>query len=404
MRKIGIRKETAGGISEALLKYESNTTGCAKQTGNSDNVLLNQVSSQKQPIAIVGDVAMRPTLQDMADILNLSKSTVSRALSGDPRVAQATRARVEALAEQIGYTPNPIAQGLATRRTNTIGLAVPCAPRSLSDPFYLEFLGHAGNAAMKCGYSVLLSAAEEDGPGTHNAHMELASSARVDGMILTEPKLRDERVEALKKACLPFVFLGVTSDPDASWVSCENKRGSAEAVAWLIKLGHTRIACLAGPADQTASGARYQGYCEALADAGIPLDLNIVASGDFTQAGGYAAMTEILERGNPVTAVFASNDVMAMGAMCALQEGGLSIPEDMSIVGFDGIAFAQYSVPPLATVRQPIDELGKTAVEVLMELIRGERKGPIQRVLPTKFQPAGSVAPPKRSQTVTGSD
>lgn len=389
---------------EALLKYESNTTGCATQMGHSDNVLLNQVLLEKQPIDIVGDVAMRPTLQDMADILNLSKSTVSRALSGDPRVAKATRARVESLALQIGYTPNPIAQGLATRRTNTIGLAVPCAPRSLSDPFYLEFLGYAGNAAMKCGYSLLLSAAEEDGAGAHNAHVELASSARVDGMILTEPKIKDERVEALKKARLPFVFLGMTQDQDASWVSCENKLGSAEAVGWLVKLGHVRVACLAGPADQTASEARYQGYCKALLEAGIPLDLNLVASGDFTQAGGYAAMAEILERGNAVSAVFASNDVMALGAMCALRERGLSIPEDVSIVGFDGIAFGQYSAPPLATVRQPIDELGSAAVGILIELMRGENKGPIHRVLPARFQPAGSVAPPGQRNTHLGCD
>jgi DNA-binding LacI/PurR family transcriptional regulator len=349
---------------------------------------------EKQPIAIVGDVAMRPTLQDMANILNLSKSTVSRALSGDPRVAEATRVRVECLAVQIGYTPNPIAQGLATRRTNTIGLAVPCAPRSLSDPFYLEFLGHAGNAAMKAGYSVLLSAEEEDGAGAHSAHVELAGSARVDGMILTEPKIRDERVEALKRARLPFVFLGMTRDQDVSWVSCENRLGSAEAVEGLTRLGHARIACLAGPADQTASEARYQGYCEALVKAGIPLDLNLVASGDFTQAGGYAAMAEILERGNSVSGVFASNDVMALGAMYALRERGLSIPEDVSVVGFDGIAFAQFSTPPLATVRQPIDELGRVAVEILIELIRGDNQGPVHRVLPARFEPAGSAAPP----------
>jgi DNA-binding LacI/PurR family transcriptional regulator len=347
---------------------------------------------------------MRPTLQDMADILNLSKSTVSRALSGDPRVAQATRARVESLAKSIGYTPNPIARGLATRRTNTIGLAVPCAPRSLSDPFYLEFLGHAGNAAMKCGYSLLLSAAEEDGADTHNAHVRLASSARIDGMILTEPKIKDERIAALKKAGIPFVFLGMTSDPDVSWVSCDNRLGAAEAVAWLTGLGHTRIACLTGPADQTASDARYRGYCEALDEAGIPLDLNIVASGDFTQAGGHAAMREILERGKTVSAVFASNDVMALGAMCALRESGLSVPEDVSLVGFDGIAFAQYSTPPLATVQQPIDELGNASVEVLIKLMCGDNGGPIHRVMPARFRPAGSVVAPGRAFVLEGRD
>ncbi len=337
---------------------------------------------------------MRPTLQDMANILNLSKSTVSRALAGDPRVAEATRGRVQALAEQIGYRPNPIAQGLATRRTNIIGLAVPCAPRSLSDPFYLEFLGAAGDTAMRYGYSLLLSAAERDGAGGYRSHMELAGSARVDGKILTEPKVSDERVETLKKMGLPFVFLGIAEDPDVSWVSGENTGGAALAVGRLIELGHTRIACITGPFDQTASEARFKGYSAALAEAGIPLDRNIVASGDFTQTGGYQAMKSILEHERDISAVFASNDVMAFGAMRALREAGLLIPDDVSVMGFDGIPFTQYMDPPLATVRQPILELGRTIVEVLVEQINGKCECPIHKVLNVEFQPAGSIAPP----------
>ena len=337
---------------------------------------------------------MRPTLQDMASILNLSKSTVSRALAGDPRVAEATRSRVVALAERIGYRPNPIAQGLATRRTNIIGLAVPCAPRSLSDPFYLEFLGAAGDTAMRCGYSLLLSAADGDGADGYHPHMELAHSARIDGMILTEPKIADERIEILRKMDLPFVFLGMAEDPDVSWVSGENTGGAAEAVAHLIDLGHKKIACVTGPADQTASETRFKGYREALAEAGIPLDLNIVASGDFTQIGGYQAMKSILRHDSNISAVFASNDVMAFGVMRALREAGLVIPDDVSVLGFDGIPLTQYVDPPLATVRQPISQLGSTIVEVLVEQMNGKSLCPIHRVLNVEYQPAGSVAPP----------
>lgn len=337
---------------------------------------------------------MRPTLQDMASILNLSKSTVSRALAGDPRVAESTRRRVVVLAEQIGYRPNPVAQGLATRRTNVIGLAVPCAPRSLSDPFYLEFLGAAGDAAMRCGYSLLLSAADSDGTGGYRSHMEFANSARIDGMILTEPRIQDERVEILQKRSLPFVFLGMAQDPDVSWVSGENYGGAIEAVSHLIKLGHKRIACVTGPADQTAAKARFQGYTVALAEFGIPLDRNIVAAGDFTQTGGYRAMTSILQHENDISAVFACNDVMAFGVMRALREAGLVIPNDVSVLGFDGIPFTEYMDPPLATVRQPILELGRTAVEVLVEQMCGKSAGPIHKVLNVEYQPAGSVGPP----------
>ena len=340
---------------------------------------------------------MRPTLQDMASILNLSKSTVSRALAGDPRVAEVTRHRILTLAQQIGYRPNPVARGLATRRTNTIGLAVPCGPRSFSDPFYLEFLGAVGDTAMKYGYSLLLSTADSDGAGGYRSHMELADSARIDGMILTEPKVADERVGMLKEMDLPFVFLGVAQDPNVSWVSGDNRGGAAKAVTRLIELGHMRIACVTGPRDQTASGARFEGYCRALAEAGMSLYRNIVAAGDFTQAGGYIAMRSILEHEKDISAVFACNDVMAFGVMRALREAGLLIPNDVSVLGFDGIPLARYMDPPLATVRQPILELGTTVIEVLVEQMNGKRGCPIHRELPVEFQPAGSIAPPERA-------
>jgi DNA-binding LacI/PurR family transcriptional regulator len=342
---------------------------------------------------------MRPTLQDMASILNLSKSTVSRALAGDPRVAEATRNRVVALAERIGYRPNPIAQGLATRRTNIIGLAVPHAPRSLSDPFYLEFLGAAGDTAMRCGYSLLLCAADSDGAGGYRSHMELADPARIDGMILTEPRISDERIQTLKERNLPFVFLGMAEDPDVSWVSGDNTGGAAKAVSHLIDLGHKRIACVTGPFDQTASETRFRGYMTALAEAAIPLDRNIVASGDFTQTGGYQAMKSILRYDSNISAVFASNDVMAFGVMRALREAGLVIPDDVSVMGFDGIPLTQYVDPQLATVRQPISELGSAIVEVLVEQMNGKGLCPVHKVLNVEYQPAGSVShPPYRER------
>ena len=207
---------------------------------------------------------------------------------------------------------------------------------------------------MRYGLSLLLSAADNDGVGGYRSHMELADPARIDGMILTEPKIADERIEVLKQIGLPFVFLGVAEDPDVSWVSGENRGGAAEAVAHLIELGHERIACVTGPSDQTASEARFKGYRTALADAGIPLDRNIVASGDFTQTGGYQAMQSILEHKNSISAVFACNDVMALGVMRALREAGLLIPDEVSVLGFDGIPLVRYMDPPLATVRQPI--------------------------------------------------
>lgn len=337
---------------------------------------------------------MSPTLQDIADVLKLSKSTVSRALSGDPRVAESTRARVSSLAQHMGYRPNVTARALATRRTNTIGLVVPWAPRSLSDPFYLEFLGAAGDAAMRSGYSLFLSAPDGDGAGAVRAHAELADPRRIDGMILTEPKANDERIELLRGIGLPFVFLGVASDPEVSWISGDNTVGARDAVGHLISLGHTRIACITGPQDQTASESRFEGYRSAMSGAGLPIDRNIVEAGEFTQAGGYAAMRSIIDSDRALTAVFVCNDVMAFGAMRALREAGLAVPADVSVVGFDGIAMSEYVDPPLSTVKQPIQELGRMAVQILIEQMNGA-DGPAHCVLPVEYRPSDSVGPPR---------
>ena len=337
---------------------------------------------------------MSTTLQDIADMLKLSKSTVSRALSGDPRVAEDTRARVASLARHMGYTPNPTARALATRRTNTIGLAVPWAPRSLSDPFCLEFLGAAGDEAMRSGYSLFLSTPDGDGAGAVRAHAELADPRRIDGMILTEPRANDERIALLQSVGLPFVVLGVVPDPLVSWISGDNTTGARDAVDYMISLGHTRIACITGPPDQTASDARFEGYRLAMSGAGLPLDRNIIEAGDFTQSGGYSAMHAIIgSRGVP-SAVFACNDVMALGAMRALREAGLAVPSDVSVVGFDGISMAEYVDPPLATVKQPIQELGRMAVQILIGRMSGEG-GPVRCILPVQFQPRDSVGSPR---------
>ncbi len=344
---------------------------------------------------------MSTTLQDIADMLRLSKSTVSRALSGDPRVAEDTRARVAALARHMGYTPNPTARALATRRTNTIGLVVPWAPRSLSDPFYLEFLGAAGDEAMRSGYSLFLSAPDGDGAGAVRAHAELADPRRIDGMILTEPRASDERITLLHSVGLPFVVLGVAPDPDVSWISGDNTAGARDAVDYLIGLGHTRIACITGPPDQTASDARFEGYRLAMSGAGLPLDRNIIEAADFTQSGGYSAMNVVIgSRGAP-SAVFACNDVMALGAMRALREAGLAVPADVSVVGFDGISMAEYVDPPLATVKQPIQELGRMAVQILIGRMSGGG-GPAHCTLPVEFQPRDSVGPPRIGANATG--
>lgn len=320
------------------------------------------------------------TMQDLAQWLKISKSTVSRALAGDPRVSKETRARVQQLARELNYHPHSAASGLAKRRTNVIGLVIPFAPRSLSDPFFLEFVGGIGDYAITKGFSILLSSprASQDEPAGNTAFTKIVSSHRVDGLILTEPRVTDERVDFLKERDIPFVFLGNPGrNSDVCWVDCDNEAGVELAVDHLVSLGHRDIACIAGPPDQTATFRRLEGYRAALQRHGIPYDESHVAQGDFTEPGGYRAMMDILDRSPGVTAVFASNDMMAIGAISAARQRGFRVPQDLSVVGFDGIALGAYVTPALTTVTQPIYRLGQAAAELLIKLI--ERQTPAER-------------------------
>ncbi|MGE5585971.1 MAG: LacI family DNA-binding transcriptional regulator [Bacillota bacterium] len=323
---------------------------------------------------------MPVTMQDLAHWLKISKSTVSRALAGDPRVSCETRARVQHLARELNYHPNTAASGLARRRTNVIGLVIPFAPRSLSDPFFLEFVGGIGDFAITKGFSILLSSpkASQDGSGSDTTFSKIVSSRRVDGLILTEPKVADERVDFLKERDIPFVFLGNPGrNSDIYWVDGDNKAGVEMAVDHLVALGHRDIACIAGPPDQTATFRRLEGYRAALGRHGIPYDGSRIAEGDFTEPGGYRAMMDILDRSPGITAVVGSNDMMAIGAMNAARQRGLRVPEDLSVVGFDGIALGAYVTPALTTVTQPIYRLGQAAAELLIKLV--ERHIPAER-------------------------
>lgn len=330
------------------------------------------------------------TMQHIADMLKISKSTVSRALSGDRRVKPETREKVLKLARELNYRPNPLASGLARRRSNIIGVITPFAPRSLSDPFYLEFVGGIGDYAMTRGYSLLLSPTYEQRAGRDagSTHVEMTEVHRVDGLILTEPRVDDERIEYLRANGVPFVFLGTPPQgEDVPWVDGDNVGGVRLAIDHLVSLGHSRIACIAGSPDQTAAARRLAGYRQGLAAHGIDYDESLVFPGDFTEAGGYEAGRRIAEawRERGITAVFASNDVMAIGAIRALKESGLRVPEDVAVVGFDGIHLGHYIDPPLTTVRQPIYEMGRAACRLLIDLADKRPVNEIHVVFPLEL-------------------
>ena len=385
---------------------------------------------------------MRPTMSDVAAAASVSKSTVSRALSGDSRVKYETRVRIMRIAQELGYTPSFSATALARGRTWMIGVATPGTPRGFSDPFYLEFLGGLGDGAIRAGYNLLIAAPspDEEAPGG-SALMEAAAAAAtetgaraaadkeasaagfagrsrgmdlrgiiaqgaVDAVALTEPAENDPRLAVLRQYGVPFAFLGTCEEngreaEGVSFVDGDNVGGARTAVAHLIALGHRRIACVTGAAGLVSTRHRLEGYRQAMAAAGLPVDERWIVDGESTKAGGRRAMENLLAMGlgrdaEAPTAVFAANDVMAIGALLAAREAGLRVPDDVSIVGFDGIPMAEVVDPPLTTVQQPIYELGRKLADVILTLLEAERRkeAPVlQEIVPCRLVVRGSTAP-----------
>lgn len=385
---------------------------------------------------------MRPTMSDVAAAASVSKSTVSRALSGDSRVKYETRVRIMRIAQELGYTPSFSATALARGRTWMIGVATPGTPRGFSDPFYLEFLGGLGDGAIRAGYNLLIAAPspDEEAPGG-SALMEAAAAAAtetgaraaadkeasaagfagrsrgmdlrgiiaqgaVDAVALTEPAENDPRLAVLRQYGVPFAFLGTCEEngreaEGVSFVDGDNVGGARTAVAHLIALGHRRIACVTGAAGLVSTRHRLEGYRQAMAAAGLPVDERWIVDGESTKAGGRRAMENLLAMGlgrdaEAPTAVFAANDVMAIGALLAAREAGLRVPDDVSIAGFDGIPMAEVVDPPLTTVQQPIYELGRKLADVILTLLEAERRkeAPVlQEIVPCRLVVRGSTAP-----------
>lgn len=322
------------------------------------------------------------TMMKIAVLAGVSKGTVSRALNDDPRVSEKTRIRIKEIARQQDYRPNAAAVSLARGRTNTVGLVIPSAPRALSDPFYLEFLGGVGDYLITKGYNILLSPMSDDGPG----HVKLLETNRIDGLILTEPEQADARIAYLRSREIPFVFLGQTSGSEAIWVDGDNVGGARTAVNHLLALGHQRIGCITGSMNLVSGGNRLAGYITALAAAGIPFRPELVAESDFTEPGGRQAVAQLLELTPPPTAIFACNDLMAIGAMNGARERGVSIPRDLALVGFDGIRSGELVSPKLTTVVQPIYQMGLLAGEMLIKAILGEEMAARHVLLPLSLK------------------
>jgi DNA-binding LacI/PurR family transcriptional regulator len=309
----------------------------------------------------------RVSIKDIARAADVSHSTVSRALSDSSLVNAETKARIQRLAEEMGYSPDAQARSLVMGRTNTIGLVV----TSITDPFIGEIVESIENTALDHGYSVILSSSRSE-PDREIAAVEMLHSKRVDGVIVTSSRVGALYQGHLQRLGVPVVLLNshsAESGPYTFSIAVDDLHGACLATNHLIQLGHRRIAYIEGPANHSNSLERLAGYRQTLLQAGLTVRPGLVVPGTGRTDGGEQALSQIMDLNRPPSAAFCYNDMTAIGLIRAARLAGLSIPEDLAVVGFDDIPFASFVSPSLTTIAQPKAEMGKQAMDMLLTLI-----------------------------------
>lgn len=322
-----------------------------------------------------------PTLEMVAAVAGVSRSTVSRVINASPNVTAEATAAVEAAIEKLGYVPNRAARTLATRRTLSLALVIPeNTAKFFADPYLTTVIQGAAEYIGRTEYTLtLLIAPEIDAPKTRR----YLRSGNVDGALIISHHKDDHSYQALSTA-LPMVFGGrpINDATGVHYVDIDNVAAAREVTQKLIDAGRTRIATITGPQNMGAGLDRLQGWQQALEAAGLRTDL--VEEGDFAPGSGAEAMRRLLARGEKFDGLFAASAQMASGAMTVLRERGITVPRDLGVVTFDDDHFASGSQPPLTTVAQPAAEVGAQIAEVLLRLIDGEDV-PRVTMMPTRI-------------------
>lgn len=331
----------------------------------------------------------RTTIRDVARRANVSVATVSRVLNSPSLVRVRTRNRVLKVMKDCHYVYNAVAGGLSARKTTTLGVIIP----TITNPVFAMVTKGIQDYARQNGYSIIL------GNTDYNEENELQlihllQEKRVDGVILNGPWRDAPLVPLMKKNRLPFVITWQTiQDKRVNFVAFDNFKGAYRIVEHLIGLGHRRIGMIAGKFSVSERALmRWKGYRKCLADHSISFDPHLVLEKGYTFSDGKEAMAHLLMLPSPPTAVFCGNDILAIGAIVCAKEGGLHVPRDLSIVGFDDMEISAYYDPPLTTMAVPAYEMGQLAAKILIENIQGQSRAPQQCILETKLMIRGSTA------------
>jgi DNA-binding LacI/PurR family transcriptional regulator len=324
------------------------------------------------------------TLEEVARVAKVSRATASRVVNGDRRVADATRSAVEAAVRELDYTPNRAARSLVTRRSDSVAVVIPEPTGQLfGDPFFPRLLRGVSAELASEGLQLVLLLPEDR--SDERRVTRYLSGGHSDGVLLVSLHGADPLPADLRRQGVPVVVGGRPTGAGLTYVDVDNRGGGSKAIRHLLELDRHAIATIAGPQDMAAGADRLAGYRESLVTAGRVLDDRFVEVADFTLEGGRAAMQRLLERAPEIDAVFAASDLMALGAMAAIQASGRSVPTDVAVIGFDDSSLAASAMPALSSIRQPIEEMGHEMARLLMEEIRDPGRPPRRVILDTEL-------------------
>ncbi|MFJ5137706.1 LacI family DNA-binding transcriptional regulator [Streptomyces sp. NPDC088707] len=338
-------------------------------------------------MAVSGRQTGRPTLEEVAARAGVGRGTVSRVINGSPRVSEQAKAAVERAVAELGYVPNRAARALAGSRTDAVALVIPeTEARLFAEPYFLDIIRGVSSELADADKQLLLTLIRSE--QERQRFEQYLAAQRVDGVLLVSVHASDPLPDQVRALGLPAVLNGRrTEDERVAFVDSDNTGAGRTAVAHLAARGRRAVATITGPLDMYVARCRLDGYREGLAEAGLAADESLVATGDFTEEGGRHAMRRLLGRRPDLDAVFAASDVMAAGARSVLREAGRRVPEDVALVGVDDSAVARHMDPPLTSVRQPIEEMGRTMARLLLQEIAepSEPDEQPRRMLPTEL-------------------
>ncbi len=327
----------------------------------------------------------RATIKDIAKVLSISPSTVSRALRDHPDISNETKEKVLNTAKELDYFPDSLAQGLKSRRTNTIGIIVP----EIKHHFFSSAISGIEDVTYNSGFTILVCQSNES-VEREKLNLKTLVSNRIAGLLvsLSQTTTDASHFKVLKKRGIPVVFFDRTIEGlNASKVIVDDFQGAYDIVSHLIQSGYKRIAHIAGPTNISIGNNRLKGYQKALEDNNIPINSDLIIEGGFRQKDGSSAADKLIELENRPDAIFAVNDPVAIGAFSKIKERGLVIPDEMALVGFSNNPVSALIEPALTTVEQPSHEIGRIAAELLLEKINDSSKAEdvVEKILKTKL-------------------